>query len=369
MDGIPILDNLTEINPNWITRVLNAQPELAGCQVVDMTREDLNQEVGFASQLVRVRMHYGERPDGAPGSIIVKMAPSNAETREFGTLLGLFQREVAFYKYLAADNPCNPPKCYLAQIADSGDKFTLVVEDLGSHDPEKILEGASPEEAHAVMTALGGLHAKYWKGRNLDGHDWIPSLATMTPALSAMAGGAVPGFFDRFGDRVPEHLRGAMEQALSAYGELLAFVGENGLQTLCHMDAHLGNILFQDGRPRFFDWQAYFKMSYSYDVAYFLNGNLTVKTRQQHQAALLETYANALHEGGVDEVSLEDITAAYHRESAGQLVGIPLIAGAFLTDDERGNTMANAWLPRIFAAMDDSDAPKQLADLLAEARA
>ena len=65
---------------------------------------------------------------------------------------------------------------------------------------------------------------------------------------------------------------------------------------------------------------------------------------------------------------LGEVESVDDLEAAGQLLTIPLIAGAFLTDDERGNTLAAAWLPRFYAAMEDSDAPKQLADLLAEAR-
>jgi hypothetical protein len=191
----------------------------------------------------------------------------------------------------------------------------------------------------------------------------------MKPALLAMASGAVPTFLEKFGDRMPDGLRGALDEAVASYGELIDFAAKDADFTLCHTDTHLGNIQFQAGQPRFLDWQAFTMQSYSYDVAYFLNGNLTIKDRREHQDALLDSYFDALKKGGVTDLSRDDVTTSYHRAAAGQLTTIPLIAGAFLTDDDRGRAMAHAWLPRFFAAMEDSDAPKQLAELLAEARA
>ncbi len=369
MSNIPILRDTTEINPNWLSRVLSAQPDIGECQVVDLTKEDLNQDAGFVSQLVRVRMRYEDKPAAAPGSLIVKLAPKNPETREFGKLLGLFQREVAFYRNFAEDNPCNPPRPYHVDITDDADAFTIVIEDLGPHDPELILDGCTPEQAHAVLASLASLHAKYWKGRNLEGHPWVPTITMMAPALLAMATGAVPNFLERYGDRMPQSLRDALDIALEAYGEIIEYAAKAPDQTLCHTDTHLGNIHFQAGQPRFLDWQAFTMQSYSYDVAYFLNGNLTVDNRRRHLEAFLDTYFEALCKGGVDDLSRDDVTASYHRAAAGQLVTIPLIAGSVLTDDEKGRLLANAWLPRFFAAMEDSDAPGQLQELLAEARA
>ncbi|MFP6747419.1 MAG: phosphotransferase [Alphaproteobacteria bacterium] len=369
MNDIPILEDLSEINPKWLSRILSAQPDIGACQVIDLTKEDLNQGAGFVSQLVRVRMHYEDKPAAAPGSLIVKLAPKNPETREFGKLLGLFQREVAFYRNFAEDNPCDPPRPYHVDISDNAEAFTIVIEDLGPHDQELMLDGCTPAQAHAVLASLAGLHAKYWKGRNLEGHPWVPTITMMAPALLAMASGAVPTFLERFGDRMPRTLRDALDIALEAYGEILDFAAKDPDKTLCHTDTHLGNIQFQDGRPRFLDWQAFTMQSYSYDVAYFLNGNLTINDRRKHLEALLDTYFDALSKGGVDDLSRQDVGASYHRAAAGQLVTIPLITGAVLTNDEKGNQLANAWLPRFFAAMEDSDAPKQLRELLAEARA
>ena len=242
---------------------------------------------------------YDEKPAAAPSSLIVKLAPKDAATKEFGTALALFQREVAFYRNFAEDNPCNPPRPYHVDITDSADAFTIVIEDLGTHDPEIMLDGATAEEAHAIMTALGGLHAKYWQRKNLDGHDWIPNSAVMAPALVGMANQVIPGFLERFGDGMPVELRSALDEARGAYGELIEFAAKNPNQTLCPTDTHLGKILFQNGKPRFLDWQAFMIQSFSYDIAYFLNGNLMPTIRRKNQEALLDTYFEALNEGGV----------------------------------------------------------------------
>ena len=56
MTDIPILDDIMEINPGWISKVPNTQSDISDCHVVDLTREDLNQDAGFVSQLARVRL-------------------------------------------------------------------------------------------------------------------------------------------------------------------------------------------------------------------------------------------------------------------------------------------------------------------------
>ncbi|SVE55688.1 uncharacterized protein METZ01_LOCUS508542, partial [marine metagenome] len=44
MTDIPILNDIVEINPGWVSKVLNTQPDISDCQVIDLTREDLNQD-------------------------------------------------------------------------------------------------------------------------------------------------------------------------------------------------------------------------------------------------------------------------------------------------------------------------------------
>ena len=95
----------------------------------------------------------------------------------------------------------------------------------------------------------------------------------MAPALVGMANQVIPGFLDRFGDGMSVELRSALNEARGAYGELIELAAKNPNQTLCHTDTHLGNIVFQGRKPRFLDWQAFMIQSFSYDLAYFLNGN------------------------------------------------------------------------------------------------
>ncbi len=56
MTNIPILDDIMEISPGLISKILNARSEFSDCQVIDLTRENLNQDAGFVSQLVRLRL-------------------------------------------------------------------------------------------------------------------------------------------------------------------------------------------------------------------------------------------------------------------------------------------------------------------------
>ena len=369
MSELAIPQDMDQVTPDWLSAVLSANADIGRCRVRAREIEDLNVEAGFVSNLARATLDYDDKPDEAPASVVVKLAPENEMARGFGKQLGLFQREVAFYSFFAADNPANPPRPYHAAIDDDGDAFAIVIEDLGVHDYGKFFDGASIAEAEAVMACLGRLHSRYWEGRNLEGHDWVPDLAQMTPMLVAMTAQAVPTFVERFGDHMPGFLRDGLGDAVAVYGEILNSITDTPNQTLCHVDTHLGNIQFQDGRARFLDWQAFMTNVHIYDVAYFLNGNLAIEDRRANLDRLLACYHRALSEEGIAQISLDDVVQAYHRQAAGQWVTIPLIAGAFLSNDERGEIMADAWLPRFFSAMEDSDAPARLNDWLAEVRA
>jgi hypothetical protein len=360
MSDILIPNNMDQVTPEWLTQIMALQPGSDKCRIIGRHVEDLNIEAGFISQLARITLEYEAKSDNLPDSLIVKLAPLDDTTRNISKSLGHFQREVAFYKYFAEDCPANPPKPFHADIDATADNFVVVIEDIGFHDPQKFFDGCTLAEAKLVLRALGGLHAKYWNERNLEGHDWVSRASQTVDPLIAMVPQAIPDFATNFGDYMPKSLRDGLDHAVSNFEHILNAGQHLPDQTLCHVDAHLGNIAFESGQARFFDWQAFMVHSGSYDVALFINANLREADRRANMPELLNTYHEALVDGGVLNYSRQDVEKYYHRQAAVLWVLIPLFAGAFITSDERGEIFAATWLPRIFSALVDSDAPKQL---------
>ncbi len=361
MAELRIPARLAEIDPAWLRSALSDGATEAG-EIVGLRMENLNEEMGFVSQMARLVIDYAGDPDAGPASVVAKLAPTDPAALGYGKQLGLFQKEVAFYQYFATDCPANPPHCYHAAIDDAAEHFVLLIEDLGVHDGTLLETGASLDQAKTVVATLGRLHGRHWHGRGLDGHDWIPRLDQIAPMLVGMAQETVPVFLDRFGHHMPPALKDGLFGAMAGYGELLSYFERLPDIALCHVDTHLGNMTFEDGdrRVRFFDWQAFMINAARYDLAYFINGNLTVEDRREFLPELLACYHEALVDSGIADLSLDQVHDIYHRQAAMMWVTIPLIAGGFLTNDERGDAMAEFWLPRHFSAMEDSDAPAQL---------
>jgi hypothetical protein len=364
MTEIPIPKNMDQVTPAWLTQVMDLQPGSQECRIIDRHVEDLNVEAGFISQLARLTLEYEEKPDNLPDSVIVKLPPLDDTTRAISKSLEHFQREVAFYKYFAKDCPANPPKPYHADIDATADNFVIMIEDIGFHDPQKFFDGCTVVEAKSVLYALGGLHAKYWGERNLGGHKWVSRMSQTVAPLVAMMPEAIPKFRAKFEDYMPKDLRDGLKFAADNFGHILEAVQRLPDQTLCHVDAHLGNIAFEGGRARFFDWQAFMVHSGSYDVALFINANLLEADRRAALTELLDTYHRALVDGGVVGFSRQDVENHYRLQAANLWVIIPLFAGAFLSSDERGEIFAATWLTRIFSSLLDCDAPRQLDNLL-----
>ena len=184
--------------------------------------------------------------------------------------------------------------------------------------------------------------------------------------MTAMAPQAIASFLDKFGHHMPIELRDGLDYAVANFPHTLRAYERLPDQTLCHIDAHLGNIAFENGRARFFDWQAFMICPGSFDMALAINANLLAADRRAALPELLNTYHEALIKGGVADFSRRDVENLSHRQAAHMWVLMPLLAGAFLGSDERSTIFAATWLPRIFSALVDCDAPKQLGIWLKE---
>ena len=118
---------------------------------------------GQVGMSVRYRLSYAERaPAGAPASVVAKLPSPDDVSRATGVQLRNYEREVAFYRGVAATVDIRTPHCYHADWdADSGD-FVLVLEDLAPAVQGDQIAGCSVVEARIVLDELAKLHAPRW---------------------------------------------------------------------------------------------------------------------------------------------------------------------------------------------------------------
>ena len=113
---------------------------------------------GQMSECYRVALTYAEGAAG-PGSVVLKVAASDPDSRQTGLALGLYEREVRFYTDVAPriGGPVAP--CYDAGFdADTG-VFHLLLGDASPAVVGDEIRGATIEQAMLAMAELGRLHA------------------------------------------------------------------------------------------------------------------------------------------------------------------------------------------------------------------
>ena len=237
------------------------------------------------SESHRVSLVVREPPTRAgPATIVLKLAAADTASRATGVGLGIYAREVRFYDELAPRIGGPLPSCSLALFDESEGWFTLLLEDARDAEPGDQIAGCSIAQAHLAMRALARLHAPVLGDEALAGSDWLNRPSPINQALVAQL---LPGFLERYGERIaPEH-RALCERFVARLDAWLA--DRRGPQGLVHGDFRLDNLLF--GAPggatplTVVDWQTVGWGGAMTDAAYFLGGGLQVDERRATSAS------------------------------------------------------------------------------------
>jgi aminoglycoside phosphotransferase (APT) family kinase protein len=297
-DGVPLA--VDDVDARWLGVAL--QPAFPGALVAEVERIG-----GHAGTTTRETLKFAtEAAAGVevPPTLFLKITPAKLATRLFTTVLGLGASEVAFYRALGDRLPIRAPRVYCARAARHGGRFVLLLEDLAAKGA-RFTNSANPislDEARAVMTTLGRLHAAFWESAELRGElawlrspernpsrrlEWWMSARSNEPALA------------RFREFIPDAVREHAHRIHAARPQLEAHWAALP-RTLIHGDPHAGNLYFQDGEVGFFDWQVVQAGSGLRDVSYFLLNSVDTELRRAHERELLGRYLGVLTEHGVD---------------------------------------------------------------------
>lgn len=192
----------TDITASWIRTNL-------GLPAKCVELEPIASDFGFASEIVRVHIS-GE----SPTTLIAKLPRDDQST------------EVEFYRDIAPKvRDVYLPKCYFSEPG------IIILEELGPGRCGNVIDGCTPKEATAVVTALATFHRQFWQNDT----------------------------------------------------------------TLIHSDFHLDNIFFfNNGEVAIFDWQRPRRGMAMVDLARFLGSCVEPEVLKKHHENFLETYIKTL---------------------------------------------------------------------------
>jgi hypothetical protein len=358
----PHTDNVVErpadLTADWLTAAIGAGT------IIDFGVERIG--TGQMSECYRVQLTYADGRPGSPGpdSVVLKVAATDPMSRQTGGSLGLYEREVCFYRDIAPRLRGPVAPCYHAAFDAAAGIFDVL---LGDANPAVVgdeIRGATVAQAKLAVTELARLQGPLLGDTTLADAPW---LHRDTPVNQGLITALHAAFVDRYGDRIAPQHRMVCERLVGGFDAYLAEeAGEGRIQGLVHGDYRLDNMLFgavgADRPLTVVDWQTVTWGPAMTDLAYFLGCALPVAERRTHYDELLQAYHAAL--GPDAPISLADVREGVRRQSFFGVM-MAIVSSMLVERTERGDRMFMTMLQRHCEHVLDTDA---LATLPAAAR-
>jgi len=350
---------LSLLTPEWLTIALRESGVLTEGRVVEAEVEPLAEGHGFMGSLARVLLQYDTTANGAPSSLVAKVATDDEGARELARQFGLYAHEIRFYTEIAPAGAAGAPACYFADIDEESGVFLLLLEDLSSDRMGDQVEGADLADTRAVLAEMARFHAHWWNAEDRPELEWLQRDPEQLASLADEYCAALPSFEETYGQSRPGVVAIAKQ-----LGAIIAEVAGEELRpplTIMHGDLRLDNIFFTaSGAARIIDWQLVTLERGGIDVARFMAESVPTALRREHEDDLLRFYHQQLQEHGVSDLSLRRLRSDYREGMVQQLV-LSVIANSNLDfHSERGDELIEVMLGRLEAALIDLRVPRLL---------
>ena len=356
MPFMTIPASIDAIRPEWLTETLRGSGALRDANVTGIEFTNIGEGTGIFGQISRLGLDY-DRPGAGPASVVAKMPCLEPENLAVAHALGIYEREIRFFEQVAPTTQLRIPACHLATLTNDG-HFVLILEDLSSaYDVRDQVVGATLDQAHGVIDALVGLHARWWETPQLHALDWLP--VPDSPGYLA----AVPGIYraglpvlrESWADRLPAASLDLAERLDPRFEELMVMTGGTP-QTFAHSDTRLDNLFFEkngDG-VAFIDFQLSLRGRGVTDLAYFIGTSVQGDIAANNWESLLKRWHDQLTDAGVD-YSWDDAVVHYKQCALFYLCGAMSLIGTFDSGNERGAALTEAYTARIFNHVVDAE--------------
>src|SRR6266849_8935964 len=164
-DSLRMIRTAQDLDPAWLAQALGSGP------VATFATEEIG--TGQMSESHRVSLSYEDPQRAGPASIVLKLAASDPMSRATGVGLGIYAREVRFYRELAPRIGGPLAACPLALYDEAEGWFTLLLEDVAPAAAGDQISGCSVEQARLAMRELARIHGPVFEDGELAESDWL----------------------------------------------------------------------------------------------------------------------------------------------------------------------------------------------------
>jgi len=306
-----------------------------GAKVAGFTSERIG--TGQLGSCFRYRVEFAGDAGGAPRSLVGKFPSDDEKSRQTGVALGLYKKEVEFYRTLAPRLSIRTPRCYYAEVDGVGPDFALILEDMAPARPGDQLAGCSAAVARSAALEIAGLHAPTWNDAKLREIDWVVGTSGANRALYE---GLFPSFLERYGSKLDDDVKGILGRVVGTVGPPFEYPEEPF--SVVHIDYRLDNLLIDESvtppRVTAVDWQSFVLGSPLSDVAYLLGASLLPEVRRPVERDIVRAYHARLLEMGVRGYDFERCWTDYRRGSFAGFA-VTVVASMIVQETPRGNEM------------------------------
>lgn len=348
-----------EATPAWLTTVLRSSGALdGGTSVASVDAVQFAQGSGLLSELFRLTPTYAGGASG-PATLVLKLPTSDPAMRGVADALWFYQRELRFYREVAATAPFGTATCHAALDAgDDSSDFVLLLEDLAHLRPLDQVVGCSWDQALAVLDRLADFHSQWM------GHERLADLATtFLPVQNDMYVAVLPQLYEPGWAVAKEVAADLLSPALRAFGDewsarcgaMLAEVMTP--TTLIHGDWRSDNLFTDPAGEQLtvIDFQIVGTGSGLSDLGYFVSQSLEPEVSHGRGREICDEYVGRMADRGVD-LDPEEAWRQYRVALCFCLTYPVTVFQSWPDLPERGQDLVRSMLRRALAAIDDADA-------------
>lgn len=395
LDDIPL--SLSDVSADYLTEALKEAGVLGTGRVSRFDSRVIGEGAGFMGEVVDLEVHFSPEHKQGPTSFILKI-PTASRNREVGQTLGVYEREIRFYRELQPHMNIRTPQHFFSAMDISRDPETglkaikvlnrmplwliramlpllnwangratwhyiLLIEHLKAFRIGDQVAGCSIDETRRVLTTMADMHGQFWNSERLDEFRWLVPMRYAGKPMHMMYVQAVDKFKERHAERLTGHASDILDWMKANFLALFTELSARP-STLVHGDFRLDNLCFDDdtGEVIVFDWQTIGVGPGAIDLAYFLSAAVTEDAPDGTVDEMLEFYRERL---GAQGVQLSPTALKWEYEVSLLAMLHRLVPAEFqdMLDlgDGRGSELLASWIGRVMSHIEGIDPAALLA--------
>jgi Phosphotransferase enzyme family len=294
-----------EITAAWLSSALGQE----------VARLEVTEIVWGTATKVRMSVELADGDDGP----VALCAKGGFDERLRGYQTGpAYVLEARFFGELAPRLELPLPRSWYAGIEPERHQGIVILDDLVARGCSfgEPTEPWSTDLVAAGLDVLARLHAQTSTADAVAGLDWLRIGSMVRDVAGVLL--SEPHWSSHFAQEGAPVLPVSLQdpQRITAAFERLWEFEDASRHCVTHGDAHVGNTYLEpSGQPVFIDWQTLCLGPWSYDVAYFIGGALSVADRRAAERDLLLGYLQALRGAGGPAVDPDEAWQAYVRHT------------------------------------------------------